>query len=317
MTETTAEVITSRQNPRVLALARLRERAGRREQGRFLIEGARELSRALAASVSAGTAGAAGAGAGSTAGGHPAVAVREVFHCPALFKDAAGATRVLNAARAAGASLVELGESAFGKVSGREGADGLLGVADTWDVSLAALGEIAPSALLLVVEAVEKPGNLGALFRTADSAGCAALLVADAVADIFNPNVVRASQGALFSMPCAVAPAVEIAAFLARWGGRVFAAAPAARRRYWDADFRGGAAVLLGGEKDGLSPLWLGAGGDDASTGGATGGAAAGVRVEPVSIPQAGLSDSLNVGVAGAVLLFEAVRQRATTGGVR
>ncbi|MDR2845052.1 MAG: hypothetical protein LBV28_03050 [Puniceicoccales bacterium] len=267
------DIITSRQNPRVQALSRLRERPERRERGLFLVEGCRELSRAFAA----------------TAIG---AVVEEVYFCPSLFKGDAASVALLAAARARGTALCELGESAFEKVSGREGADGLLGVVRAWSVSPADL-VLPENPLLLVVEAVEKPGNLGALFRTADSAGCAALICCDAVADIFNPSVVRASQGALFSMPCAVASTAEVASFLAAKRVTVFATAPAAEKTLWDADFRGASAILLGSEKDGLSDFWFGA-----------------VGVEKIGIPQAGLSDSLNVGVAGAICLFEAVRQR-------
>jgi TrmH family RNA methyltransferase len=264
-------IITSRQNPRVQLLARLRERDGRNENSLFLVEGLRELTRGLA---------------------RRGERFREIYFCESLFKDTAAAWNFLETAQQRTLPLFELSADAFRKVSGREGADGLLGVAAMWDVSVGTL-ELPDNPLLLVVEALEKPGNLGALFRTADSVGCAALLCCDPVADIFNPNVVRASQGAVFSVPCVVADSPAIAAFLAQRGVTVFAAAPAAKKCYWDADFRGASAILLGSEKDGLSPFWI------------EGGAA-----EAVSIPQVGLSDSLNVGVAGAVCLFEALRQR-------
>ncbi|MDR2862252.1 MAG: RNA methyltransferase [Puniceicoccales bacterium] len=266
-------VINSRQNPRVQALARLRDHATRRERGLFPVEGFRELSRALAANAH----------------------LTEIYFCPVLFKNPNSAA-LLDTAAQHGAALCELGTGAFEKVSGREGADGLLGVAKAWPLALELLA-LPENPLLLVVERVEKPGNLGALFRTADSAGCAALICCDPVTDIFNPGVVRASQGAVFSMPCAAAGAAETAAFLAARGIAVFATTPDAPARYWEADFRGASAILLGSEKDGLTPFWLGGGNAPAT---------------PVSIPQAGLSDSLNVGMAGAICLFEAVRQRAT-----
>jgi len=314
-TRTAAEIITSRKNPRLTALAQLRERAGRSEQCRFLVEGLREITRAL-------DAGAAGARAV-----FPAPPLLEVCFCPALFKNPRAASALVERAADAGATVQELGESAFAKVSGREGADGLLGVAAAWDLSLERLaGALPPAPLLLVVEAVEKPGNLGALFRVADSAGCAALLCCDPVADIFNPSVVRASQGALFNVPCAIADKTRTAAFLARNGIAVLATSPAASRRYWDADLRAPTAILLGSEKDGLSGFWLNGASATAGSGGATESAdggngdataapAAGIAamfpsVVPVSIPQRGLSDSLNVATAGAICLFEAVRQR-------
>jgi TrmH family RNA methyltransferase len=262
------EVIQSRQNPRVQALARLRDRAEREARGLFIAEGLRELSRAIERKVE----------------------VLEIYFCPSMFRGSEAAELVTNA-RVAGVDCCELGVSAFEKVSGREGPDGLLGVAKTWDCSL---GQLKPSAnpLLLVAESVEKPGNLGALLRTADSAGCDALIVCDPITDVFNPNVVRSSQGALFSMPVAVCTSHEAAAWMKARGIRSLATSPAATKAYWDVDCRGPVALLLGSEKDGLSDFWL-KGAD-----------------EKISIPQAGLSDSLNVSNAAAICLFEAVRQR-------
>lgn len=262
------EVIQSRQNPRVQALARLRDRSERESRGLFLAEGLRELSRALERKVE----------------------VTEVYFCPSMFRGSEAAELVTNC-RAAGIDCCELGVSAFEKVSGREGPDGLLGVARTWDCSLARL-KLSAKPLLLVAESVEKPGNLGALLRNADSAGCDALVVCDPVTDVFNPNVVRSSQGALFSMPVAVCSSAEAAAWMKQQGIRVLATTPAATKDYWDVDCRGPVAILLGSEKDGLSDFWL-QGAD-----------------EKISIPQAGLSDSLNVSNAAAICLFEAVRQR-------
>lgn len=263
------EVIQSRQNPRVQGVAKLRDRAVRDARGRFLVEGLRELDRALGSKV----------------------AVEEVYFCPALFKDPAAARGLLARARAAGADCCELGEAAFDKVSAREGPDGLLGVAETWDVSLARLS-LGRDPLVLVAEAVEKPGNLGALLRTADSAGCAALVVCDPVTDLFNPNVIRASQGAAFSVPVAVAPTAEAIAWAKSRGLRVLATTPDGAKPLWDVDARGPVALVMGSERDGLAPAWM---------------EAADARV---FIPQAGLSDSLNVATAAAVCLFEAVRQR-------
>lgn len=276
-------VITSRQNPRIQTLASLRERAGRRESGLFLVEGLRELTRALNATVSVRI-------------------VDEIYYCPGLFKNISAAVALLGDARRGGIPVFEVSAGVFEKVSGREGADGLIGVARAWPVALENVARVMPVApLVLVVEAVEKPGNLGALLRTADAAGCAAVICCDAVADIFNPGVVRASQGALFSMPCAVASVAEVRAFLEAGRYAVFAAAPGAEKVYWDADFCGATALLLGSEKDGLSDNWLCDG-------------VSGLGIEQICIPQFGLSDSLNVGVAGAVCLFEAVRQRHAAG---
>jgi TrmH family RNA methyltransferase len=262
------EVIQSRQNPRVQALARLRDRAEREARGLFLVEGLRELSRALERQV----------------------AVTEVYFCPAMFRGSEAAELVTRS-RLAGLACCELGEAAFEKVSGREGPDGLLGVAKIWQRALTDL-KLTAAPLLLVAESVEKPGNLGALLRTADSAGCDALIICDPITDIFNPNVVRSSQGALFSMPVAVGTSAEVVAWMKAQGIQSLATTPAATKSFWDVDMRRPSALLLGSEKDGLSDFMLSA------------------ANEKISIPQAGLSDSLNVSMAAGIVLFEAVRQR-------
>lgn len=262
------EVIHSRSNPRVQGVAKLRDRSVREARGSFLIEGFRELTRAL----------------------DRRVAVEEVYFCPGLFKDIGAAALVARAAEA-GIACCELGEAAFDKASGREGPDGILGVAESWDISLARL-DLGPDPLVLVAESVEKPGNLGSLLRTADSAGCAALVICDPVTDLFNPNVIRASQGAVFSVPVGVASSADAIAWARAKGLRILATTPDGAKPIWDVDVRGPVAIIMGSEKDGLAPAWL---------------EAADTRV---FIPQAGTSDSLNVATAAAVCLFEAVRQR-------
>jgi TrmH family RNA methyltransferase len=144
----------------------------------------------------------------------------------------------------------------------------------------------------VVVEGVEKPGNLGAVLRTADAAGADAVIAADPRTDPFNPNAIRASLGTIFAMPVITAPSVDVAAWLSRRGIRAVAAIVGAPRLHTDADLTGPLAIVLGSEAEGLGPIWR----TDA--------------VDGVSIPMAGVADSLNVSIAAAVLLFEAVRQR-------
>jgi len=263
-----SETIHSRQNPRVQNLARLRERSHRDAQRRFLVEGARELERALSR---AGT-------------------IEEIYFCPEHFRGP-GAETLLERAAGAGVPVCRLAEPAFDKVSLREGPDGLLGVARAWDGALTAI-ELPAAPLVLVVEQVEKPGNLGALLRSADAAGAHAVVVCDPVTDLFNPQVVRNSQAALFSVAAAVAGPEETLAWLRAHGLALVATTPAAENVYWDVDLRGPAAIVVGGEKDGLTDFWL---------------AAATTRVR---IPMAGRADSLNVAAAATLVLFEAVRQR-------
>jgi TrmH family RNA methyltransferase len=262
-----ADRITSPSNPRVKALVRLRNRREREREGRFLIEGARELSRALVAGV----------------------ALDEAFVCPALLGSEGGgvATRL----RDLGVRTTELSEPAFAKVSLRERPDGVLATAPTWSADPSAL-QLPAEPLLLVLDGLEKPGNLGALLRTADGVGVDAVLVSGAGTDLFNPNVIRSSMGSLFTRPVVALGEGALLAQLRRWGVRVVAATPEAATPYWDADLRGPLAVALGSEHAGLAPSWR-----------------SGAELA-VAIPMAGLADSLNVATAGALLLYEALRQR-------
>lgn len=261
--------ITSPQNPRVKELVRLRDRRHRDRSGSFLIEGYRELSRAVEAGVT----------------------LHTLFLCPELFLGGNEPDLATRAA-AAGAEVVELSEAAFRKVSYRDRPEGLLAVAKQFDSGLGRLA-LGAKPLLLVVESIEKPGNLGTMLRTADAAGVTGVVVADPTTDPFNPNVVRASLGTLFTVPLAVASTPETLRWLGTAGVEVVATTPDADLLLWQAKLTGSAAVVVGSEQYGLSEHWLGA---------------AHTRVR---IPMAGSADSLNAAVAAAVVLFEAVRQRS------
>jgi TrmH family RNA methyltransferase len=263
-----AELITSLQNPRVKQLVRLRERRERDEAGVFLVEGYRELGRALARDKQ----------------------IDEVHFSPSWFLGE-NERDLLAGAEAAGARLFELSREAFAKVSYRDRPDGLLGVARQWSTGLDSL-RLPETPFLLVVEAIEKPGNLGTLLRGADAAGVHAVIVCDPVTDLFNPNVVRASTGVLFSVPVAVAPTPEVIAWLRERGIRTAATTPAATVLHSDSDLTGPLAIVMGSEQYGLSDTWLQA------------------ADLPVRIPMAGQADSLNVAMAAIITLFEAVRQR-------
>ena len=152
--------------------------------------------------------------------------------------------------------------------------------------------ELPENPLLVVLEYLEKPGNLGSIVRTADAVGASAVLVADAAADLYNPNAIRASLGTVFTVRLAAASSQEVAAWLRRTGVRIFAARVDGAVTFWDADFRGPAAVVLGSEAHGLSSQWRA---DD---------------ITPISLPLLGHGDSLNVSAAAAVILYEATRQR-------
>jgi TrmH family RNA methyltransferase len=265
------EIITSLQNPRLKRLVRLRDRRPRDEERAFLVEGYREVRRALEKKVT----------------------LDEVYFSREWFLGD-NEPALLSAAEASGAKLYELSKQAFAKVAYRERPDGILAVAPQWTRTLADLS-LPAVPFILVVEAIEKPGNLGTILRSADAAGCDAVIVCDPVTDLFNPNVVRASTGVLFSVPCVVEENSAVLAWLRGRAVRAVATTPSATQVYSNADLRGPLAVIMGSEQFGLSEFWL-ANAD-----------------LPVRIPMAGQADSLNVAMAALITLFEAVRQRGAT----
>jgi TrmH family RNA methyltransferase len=262
------EKISSLQNPRIKQLVKLRDRRPRDEAGVFLVEGYREIRRAL----------------------EKAVPLAELYFSPEWFLGE-NEPALIAQAQAAGAQVFELTKDTFAKIAYRERPDGLLAVAPQWRRELKDL-KLPANPLLLVVEAIEKPGNLGTILRGADAAGCDAVIVCDPVTDIFNPNVVRASTGVLFSVPLVVEESARVEAWLREKKIRSVATTPAAETLYTAADLRGPLAVIMGSEQYGLSEFWL----KHADL--------------PVRIPMAGQADSLNVAMATIITLFEAVRQR-------
>ncbi|WP_216329609.1 TrmH family RNA methyltransferase [Deinococcus aestuarii] len=259
-------VITSLQNPHVKRLARLRGRRDRDREGVILIEGARELSRAVAAGV----------------------ALQTLYLCPPLFSPEAR-----EVAPSLPGTPVHLSREAFEKVSGRENPDGLLGVAPT---PAPPLPDPSGDALLVVLHGLEKPGNVGAILRTADAAGASGVIVLGRGADPYGPNVIRASQGSVFSLPVVALEEGEALEWLAGRGFTRVACTPDAPQVYWDAPLTGRVALVLGAEHEGLPPEWRAA-------------------ELPVRVPMHGAADSLNVATAAALVLYECLRQRRTVGG--
>lgn len=261
--------IDSPKNQTVKELARLKERRHRDSEKRYLIEGARELTRALSARVP----------------------LETVFICPELLGPEG---------RALAESLVlpqtELSEDAFKRLSLRQNPDGILGVAQMREMRLKHL-ELDGNALVLVVDGLEKPGNLGALLRTADAADLDAVFVTGEGTDLYNPNVIRASLGSVFSRPVLAVGTGELLEYLSLRNFKLVAATPDAELTYWEEDYRSASAIILGTEHAGLGQDWR---------------SAAGSRV---AIPMRGLADSLNVSVSGALLVYEALRQRANSRG--
>lgn len=185
----------------------------------------------------------------------------------------------------------ELSENAFRKISMRERPDGVLAVGKTKDNRL---GDLAPTpeALILIAAQIEKPGNIGALLRSADAAGCERIILADPVSDAYNPNAIRASQGAFFSMPIAIASTEDTLLWLQENGIILYSAFPDTKQIVWDCDLRPACAIAVGAEDRGLPEIWREP------------------PANPIHLPMAGHSDSLNVSVAAGILLYEAVRQR-------
>jgi TrmH family RNA methyltransferase len=214
-----------------------------------------------------------------------------LFTCETLFPGA-GEAELADRCAAAGIETVDCTEQVFRKLSYRDSPDGLLAVAAQVRHGIEAL-VLSPTPLLLVAESIEKPGNLGTMLRCADAAGADGVIVCDRRTDLNNPNVIRASLGTLFCVTTAEAAGAEAVEWLRARGIAIVAAAPAAETVYTAADLRGPVAVVVGAEHAGLSATWL----EAADT--------------QVRIPMLGRADSLNVSQSAALLLFEAVRQRA------
>jgi len=261
--------ITSLKNPKVLHACSLRERRERDREEVTLLEGYRELSRALDAGIR----------------------LLECFYCPEQFLgENEGA--LLERAKGQGAELFETTPGILAKLAYRDRPEGLIAIAGIKRLGLNDL-PAKPDGLYLVAETIEKPGNLGSLLRSADAAGATAVIVCDRRTDLFNPNVIRASTGAIFSMPLAEASSEEAMEWLRSLGISILAASPHATDVHADADMRRGVAIVVGAEQYGLSQAWM-----DAAD-------------SLVKIPMLGRMDSLNVATAATILLYEAARQRS------
>ncbi|MGB3762942.1 MAG: RNA methyltransferase [Ornithinimicrobium sp.] len=262
-------VITSPANPRLKSLTALRRRRTREEEGVTLVEGYEELQLALAAGV------------------RP----RSLFYCPDLMADPATQRALIDETSTRGADIFELSRAAFERAAYREGPDGFLAVVSTVHRTCADL-QVADDALILICEGVEKPGNLGAMLRTADAAGLDAVIAADPVTDWGNPNVVRSSKGTVFSMPVASDSSEATQSWLADRGIPIVAATPDTTVLHTDISYAGPVAIAVGAEKHGLT--------DDLLAGAA----------HRVRIPMVGQANSLNVSTSAAIVVYEAVRQR-------
>lgn len=260
--------LASPSNPRIRATARLRDRRERDATGLTLVDGAREVRRALEAGAD----------------------VVEAFICEPLLagEDARAALGALERGRIPTTST---SETAFAKIAFGDRADGIVGVVRIPPMRLDDL-RLPGAPLIVIVEGVEKPGNLGAVLRSADGAGADALIAASPRTDLLNPNAIRASAGTIFSVAIAAAPTDEVIEWLGARSIRIVAALVDAEPLYTDTDLTGGVAIAFGSEADGLTDAWRR--GD----------------ITAVRLPMRGIADSLNVSVSAAVVLYEARRQR-------
>jgi TrmH family RNA methyltransferase len=253
--------ITSLQNPRIKLVVKLRERRAREEEGLMLVEGVYEIETALQSGLTPLT----------------------IYTSP----EVAGDRKITFS----NMECVTVSPQVFAKISYRDNPDGWLAV---FPILRHTLEELALPAepLVVIAEAVEKPGNLGAILRTADAAGIDALLVCDPRVDISNPNVVRASRGTVFTVPVVQASNQQALDWLRQNKIKVLAATPGAKRIFSEVDLRESAAIAVGTEDEGLSDFWLSH------------------ADEKVLIPMRGKVNSLNVAASVAIIAYEAVRQR-------
>ena len=257
--------ITSLQNNSVKRVVALQQKSSeRRKQHLFVVEGQREISHCLEAGY----------------------VVDTLFYCPELLSS--------DATFPAAENTVEVSRAVYEKIAYRGSTEGMIAEVRVRSLSLDDLN-LGESPLIVVLESVEKPGNLGAVLRSADAAGADAVIICDPLTDLYNPNLIRSSIGAIFSVPCVACSSEECIEFLKSKGIRILTAQLQDSELYYETDMTCGTAIVMGTESTGLTDVWRRA-------------ADAHIR-----IPMLGQLDSLNVSVSAAILLFEAVRQRLST----
>lgn len=263
--------ITSAQNPKIKDFLALQEKSRlRREKGLFVVEGRRELLHCLEAGFSP----------------------RTIFVCEEIL--GAGEMEAVLGAAGEGCTVLSVSANVYDRMAYRSGTEGVTAIMQARNLRLEELRFRNEEPLIVVVEAVEKPGNLGAILRSADAAGADAVIVCDPLTDLYNPNLIRASLGAAFTVPCATATSQEAIAWLKEKGIAILTAQLQDSELYYDTDMTRATAIVMGTEATGLTTQWRKA-------------ADAHIR-----IPMLGHCDSLNVSVSAAVLLYEGVRQRNT-----
>lgn len=269
------EQITSAQNPKVKLLLELQEKSRtRRERGLFVVEGKRETEHCLEGGYSAET----------------------VFICPEIFgereySDLAAGNGPLAGLLGSEPLVIEVPAALYGRLAYRGGTEGIIAEMKTKIHSLEAL-HVGKNPLIVVLESMEKPGNLGAVLRSADAAGADAVIVCDPLTDLYNPNLIRSSIGGFFTVQSATASSEQTIEWLKGHNIQILTAQLQDSDWYYDTDMKRGTAIVIGTEATGLTDIWRSAA--DAH----------------IKIPMLGKLDSLNASVSAAILLFEAVRQR-------
>ncbi len=255
-------VISSAQNPRIKRLLALQQKpAMRRKEGLTVVEGQRELQHCLDAGFE----------------------VETLFRCQSMNSDTIVAD--------IDASMVEVTRDVYARIAYRGSTEGIIAIVRPRLLTLDELN-LGDKPLLIVLESVEKPGNLGAVLRSADAAAATAVIVCDPLTDLYNPNVIRSSIGAIFTVPCVACDTTSCINFLKRNRIAILTAQLQDSSPYYDTDMTRATALVMGTEATGLTDAWRQAA--DAH----------------ICIPMNGALDSLNVSVSAAILLFEAVRQR-------
>ena len=259
------EILSSTQNPKVKLLLQLQQKSSeRRKTGLFVVEGRRELTYCLEAGFEVDT----------------------VFWCPAVKRGTESLPTF-----PADVRMFEVSKAVYEKIAYRDSTEGIIAEIRVRATTLADL-QLPDNPLVVVLERVEKPGNLGAILRSADAAGVDAVIVCDPLTDLYNPNLIRSSVGGFFSVPCVACTSEECIAFLKSSGIQILTAQLQDSSLYYDSDMRRATAIVMGTEATGLTDQWREA-------------ADAHIR-----IPMLGRIDSLNVSVSAAILMYEAVRQR-------
>lgn len=264
--------LTSLQNPKVKNAVKLFDRKDRDESGLFLIEGYRELKRAADQDI----------------------AIESLFICPPLFLGE-NENALIEKIRKTGAEVFLCDTKVFKKLSYRDRPDGLVAIAKQMRKNLSDLSSKIgqkKNPFFLIAESIEKPGNLGTILRSCDAVGVDGVIVCDRCTDIYNPNVVRASVGTLFTVPVIEATTEETLKWLKSHGVQILSSTPSTDVEYTGVNLSGPVAIAVGTEQLGLSDTWL----ESADL--------------QVRIPMMGVADSLNVATATTLLLYEVLRQR-------